>query len=52
LGTTQGIGHAAEAYFKSGMTMSGKELEEIRQQREAVARENEADNCIAKSVQS
>lgn len=36
---THGIGYAAEAYFKSGMTKTKEELEKIRKQGEAEARE-------------
>ena len=43
---THGIGHAAEAYFKSGMTMSEEELAEIRRQGEAAARENEIEKKV------
>jgi uncharacterized protein (DUF697 family) len=39
---THGIGHAAEAYFKSGMTMSEEELAEIRRQGEAAARKSKS----------
>lgn len=37
---THGIGYAAEAYFKSGMTKTKEELDKIRKQGEAEAREN------------
>lgn len=36
---THGIGYAAEAYFKSGMTKTKEELDKIRKQSEAEARE-------------
>jgi len=43
---THGIGQAAEAYFKSGMTMSEGELAEIRRQWEAAARENKIEKKV------